>query len=144
MEKYGESRGVILTRYRKFLDRKRIRKKLKGSDYIFEIYNISTHSDFFVIFSSQMIPKEVLWWTWQWLWGGSNSDVDVWSGQTFPKTFSFHIWQNMDRILRIIVNFMNALKIFSKYFVSLIVMLIQIQVSGLNHNSRKPLGSPYG
>jgi len=50
MEKYGESRGVILTRYRKFLDRKRIRKKLKGSDYIFEIYNISTHSDFFIIF----------------------------------------------------------------------------------------------
>ena len=34
MDKYGESRGVILTRYRKFLDRKRIRKKLKGSEYI--------------------------------------------------------------------------------------------------------------
>jgi len=37
MEKYGESRGVILTRYRKFLDRKRIRKKLKGSDHIFRV-----------------------------------------------------------------------------------------------------------
>ena len=34
MDKYGESRGVILTRYRKFLDRKRIRKKLKGSEVI--------------------------------------------------------------------------------------------------------------